>query len=43
LLGALERTCVAIASGQEPTDKLIQMLIENGVLSEEVGRALYQQ
>jgi hypothetical protein len=26
-----------------PADKLIQMLIQNGVLSEEEGRARYQQ
>jgi len=26
-----------------PADKVIQMLIQKGVLSEEVGRALYQQ
>jgi hypothetical protein len=35
-----EGRCVAIASSKTPADKLLQMVIQKWVLSEEEGRAL---
>jgi len=42
LLETLEGTYAAIPSGP-PSEKLIHMLIQKDVLSEEVCRALYQR